>query len=55
MDDRAIEFRLVLRECELDIDHLALAEHGHEDRDPAGDICKLDGAILAPVDLYGLG
>src|SRR5258708_5608198 len=54
-DDAPIEFRLALRECELDIDHPAVAEHGHEDRDSAGRISYWDAAALAPVDLHGLG
>src|SRR5271168_4892365 len=55
MHQTAIEFGLALREGELDIGHPAVAEHGDEDRDPAGRVSDLDAAALAPVDLHGLG
>ena len=54
MHPAAIEFRLALRECELDIGHPAVAEHGHEDRNLAGSVSYLNAAALAPIDLHGL-
>ena len=55
MHQAAIEFRLALREGELDIGHPAVAEHGHQDRDFAGRVSDRDAPALAPVDLHGLG
>src|SRR3954470_17770205 len=54
MHQAAIEFRLALREGELDIGHPAGAEYGHQDRDLAGRLSHLDTAALAPVDLHRL-
>ena len=54
MHQAAIEFRLALRESELDIGHPAVAEHGHQDRDLAGRASYLDAAALTPVDLHRL-
>src|SRR5271165_807804 len=50
-----IEFRLALGERELDVHQPAVAEHGHEHRNPARRATELHTAALAPIDLHGLG
>src|SRR5262249_10441349 len=52
--DRAIELGLALRERKLDVDQPAVAEHGHEHRNPTRRAAELDPATLSPIDLHGL-
>ena len=55
MDDSAVELLLALRECELDIDQPAIAEHGHEYRNFARRVANSHAAAFAPIDLHRLG
>ena len=55
MDDSAVELLLALRERELDVDHPAIAEHGHEHRNFASRVTDSHTAALAPIDLHRLG
>src|SRR5271165_3111788 len=54
MHQTAIEFRLALREGELNIGHPAVAKHGHQDRDLAARVSYLDADAFTPVDLHRL-
>ena len=54
VDQGPVELRLPLRETELDVDHPAVAEHGHEDRDPPRRLADRQAPAVPPIHLHGL-
>jgi hypothetical protein len=54
MHHSAVKVGLPLREAELDVAQAAVAEHGHEHRDPPRGLADLQPAAVSPIDLHGL-
>ena len=50
----AVKVGLPLREAELDVAQPAVAEHGHEHRDPPRSLADRQPSAVAPIDLHRL-